>query len=90
MSSISALEVARYLLAGAALGAAYFLMLLKTVRAYTAQARVVSVIPFYLLRIAAAGAAFWFIAQQGALPLLLALFGFLLARVAVQHRVATE
>ncbi len=90
MSSISALEVALYLLAGAALGAAYFLMLLRTVRAHTAQAGLALVVPFYLLRIAAAAAAFWFIAQQGALPLLLALFGFLLARVAVQHRVATE
>ena len=85
MSSISPAEIALYLLAGAALGGVYFYLLLRTVRLYTAEAKAALVVPLYLLRLAAAGAAFWFIAQQGALPLLLALAGFLLARIAVQR-----
>ncbi len=89
MSSISPVEIALYLLAGAALGGIYFFLLLRTVRLYTAEAKAALVVPLYLLRLAAAGAAFWFIAQQGALPLLLALAGFLLARIAVQRWVGT-
>jgi F1F0 ATPase subunit 2 len=89
MSPISPAEIALYLLAGAALGGAYFFLLLRMVQACTAGAKMNLVVPLYLLRLAAAGAAFWFIAQQGAVPLLLALAGFVLARIAVQRWVGT-
>ena len=79
------LEVLLYLAAGGLLGTAYFVLLFRAVSLHTAQAPVVQILPLYLLRFAAAGAAFWALAQQGALPLLTALLGFLLARVAVQR-----
>jgi F1F0 ATPase subunit 2 len=85
MSWLSLTDVALYLSAGAALGAVYFGLLLRTVRLSASQATVIRIIPLYILRIAAAVSVFWIIAQQGALPLLLALLGLLLARLVVQR-----
>lgn len=86
MSWLGAMEIVLYLAAGAVLGAGYFALLHRTVRLHAAQAAALHTIPLYLVRFAAAIAAFWFIAQQGALPLLAALFGFLIARFAMQRR----
>ncbi|GAB4365883.1 MAG: hypothetical protein Kow00114_23420 [Kiloniellaceae bacterium] len=85
MSAVDPLAWLLFAGAGLALGAAYFLLLYRTVTLHAAQAGAGSLVPLYLLRFALAGAAFWFIAQQGALPLLLALAGFLAARFAVQR-----
>jgi F1F0 ATPase subunit 2 len=85
MSWLSPTDVALYLTAGGALGAAYFALLLWTVRLHASQAAAIRVIPLYIMRFAAAVSAFWMIAQQGAFPLLLALLGFLIVRIAAQR-----
>ena len=87
MTTISPLDLILYLAAGAALGAFYFTLLRRTVRLHAAGASVRSVLPLYILRLAAAVAGFWLIAQEGAWPLLLALAGFVIARLVVQYRV---
>ena len=83
-------EVPFYLTAGAVLGTAYFVLLLRAVRACAGQGATSRLISLYFLRLALAGSAFWVIAQQGAAPLLLALLGFVLARTAVQRRIGSE
>jgi F1F0 ATPase subunit 2 len=90
MSWISPTDVALYLTAGVALGAAYFVLLLRTVRLHASQAAAIRIIPLYFVRFAAAVSAFWIIAQQGAFPLLLALLGFLIARIVIQHWMGSE
>lgn len=82
-------QAAVFLMAGAALGTVYFVLLLRTVRAYAGRATAGRIIAVSVARFAAAGAAFWVIAQQGAAPLLLALLGFLIARIVVQRRIGT-
>jgi len=84
MLSVSGIVI--YLLAGCALGVFYFYAVFHTIRLHVAQAALSRIIPFYLLRGFIALGAFWFVAQQGALPLLLLLFGFLGARFVVQPR----
>jgi len=77
---MSYLAYAAFVALGAAAGALYFLLLYHSVRLHAAGAAVGRVAPLYLLRIAGAVAVFWTVAQQGALPLILALGGFVLAR----------
>jgi len=84
MIDIDLIAATWYLALGSALGAAYFLLLLRSVSLHASQATAVRVAPLYLVRIGVAVSAFWLISQQGALPLLLALLGFLAARTAVQ------
>lgn len=90
MSWLSAMDVALYLTAGVALGAAYFVLLLRTVRLHALQATANRIIPLYFMRFAAAVSVFGVIAQQGALPLLLALLGFLAARLIAQRWMGSE
>jgi len=85
MSAIDPLAGLLFLAAGLAVGVAYFLLLYRTVALHASQAGAGSIVPLTLLRFALAGGSFWFIAQQGALPLLLTLAGFLAARFAVQR-----
>ena len=84
---IAPLDIALYLAAGGALGAVYFLMLLWTVRLHAANAAASHIVPLYIGRLVLAIAAFWLVAQQGPLPLLLTLAGFLIARWVAQRRV---
>jgi F1F0 ATPase subunit 2 len=77
-------DVALYLAAGVALGAVYFVLLLRTVHLYASQGAAVRFMALCVLRFATAASAFWVIAQRGAMPLLLALLGFLVARIAIQ------
>ena len=79
--------LAGYAAAGALVGAVYFLLLYRSVRLYATGAGAAKVTPLYLLRYAIAVAAFWFIAHAGAMPLLLALAGFLAARHGAQNLV---
>ncbi len=88
--AIAPLDIALYLTAGAALGGLYFLMLLHTVRLHAADAPAGRIVPLYLGRLILAIGAFWFIAQQGPLPLLLALAGFLMARWIAKRRVMAD
>lgn len=90
MTLIDLKEAVLYLTAGAAIGTAYFVLLLRAVRTHAGQVTTIRIIPLYLLRLALAGSAFWVIAQQGAAPLVLALLGFVLARTAVQRRIGRE
>ena len=90
MNPISPTEIALYLAAGGALGAVYFALLARPVRLHVAQAAAMRIIALYALRIVAAVAAFWVIAQRGALPLLLALAGFLAARAATRRWLRAE
>jgi F1F0 ATPase subunit 2 len=85
MSWPSQIEVALYLTTGAALGAVYFVLLLRTVRLHASQAAAIRIIPLHIMRFSTAVSAFWIIAQQGALPLLLALLGFQIARLVIQR-----
>lgn len=86
-------ELAFYLALGAALGAGYFALLHRALRLFTAEGAAerpaggaaARFLAFYLLRFAAAGVVFYLVVQQGALPLLLSLLGFLLARFAGQR-----
>ena len=90
MSWISPTDVVLYLTAGAALGAVYFVSLLWTVRLHASQETEIRLIPLYVMRFAAAASGFWVVAQQGALPLLLTLLGFLIARLVIQRRMGSE
>jgi len=90
MDPIAPMEIALYLAAGGALGGLYFLMLLRTVRLDAADAPAGRIVPLYLGRLALSIAAFWMIAQQGPLPLLLALLGFLIARWVAQRRILSD
>jgi F1F0 ATPase subunit 2 len=83
---LSVSEIILYLLAGCALGVFYFFAVFHTIRLHVAQAALSRIIPLYLLRGLIALGAFWFVAQQGALPLLILLLGFLGARFMVQRR----
>lgn len=87
---MSYLEYAFYAAVGAAVGALYFLILYRTVRMHAAGAAVARVLPLYLLRAAGAVAVFWLIAREGAIPLLLALAGFLVARYTAQYLVKRD
>ena len=89
MTSTDPLNAVIFLTLGMALGSGYFLLLLYSVRRHAAQEKTLRLLPLHLLRLGAAGLFFWLIAQQGALALLLALLGFLIARVAVQRWAGT-
>lgn len=78
------------LLSGLAAGLVYFLLLARTARLHLEGAPLRRLLPIFALRLAIALALFWAIAQHGALSLLLALCGFLLARLAVQVTVAAR
>jgi len=83
---MSPIDMAMYAAAGAVLGALYFALLAWTVRLLVGQAAMAGAVGVGLARLALAGAAFWAIAQQGALPLLLALLGFVGARLVMLYR----
>jgi F1F0 ATPase subunit 2 len=87
---MSVVEYAFFAAVGAVVGALYFLLLYRTVRLHAAGAEAARVVPLYLLRAAGAVAVFWFIAREGAVPLLLALAGFLVARYAAQQFIGRD
>jgi hypothetical protein len=78
------------LFSGLAGGIAYFLFLARTTRLHLTGAPLTRLLPLFAARAAIAIALFWTAAQFGAMALLLALAGFLLARVAVQHLVVAR
>jgi type IV secretory pathway VirB3-like protein len=57
------------------------------VRLHTSRAAASAIVALYAARFVLAAGAFWFIAQQGALALLIALAGFLVARIVSQRLV---
>ena len=90
MSWLDLAEAVPYLAVGLVLGAMYFLLLLRAVRLLVSQAAATRTVPLHMARLAGAVAVFWVIAQQGAVPLLSALLGFLIARVVVQRWAGSE
>lgn len=74
-------------LAGAALGVAYFYLLYQTVKWQTSGGPAGLVWALLPLRLAGAGLVFWLLAQQGAAMLLAALMAFLVVRLAAQRKV---
>lgn len=73
--------------AGAGLGIVYFSLVHRTVRLQLAGGGSAKVIGLTAVRLGLAVAVFWAVATLGALPLLLALAGFLAARGVIRRRV---
>jgi hypothetical protein len=90
MSWIAPIDVVLYPTAGAAIGTVYFVLLLRAVHLHAAQVVTIRIIPLYILRFAMVTSAFWILVQQGALPLLLTLLGFLIARLVIQRWKGSE
>lgn len=89
-STIIVFELAAGLAGGLVLGGLYFALLFRSVRLHVAETAIRRVVPFHFARIVLAVGFFWAMAQLGALPLLTALAGFLLARVVLQHRLGCD
>jgi len=86
MNPMGLMALALYPMAGAALGTFYFILVHRTARLHAAAGPATRIAALYALRLALAVVVFWAIAQQGALPLLLTLAGFILARMIVMRR----
>ncbi len=89
MSLISPIYSVAFVAAGAALGMFYFYVMYRTVRLHVVQASASRIVPLYLFRGGVALIVFFGIAQWGALPLILALLGFLFARLVVRRRMGS-
>jgi hypothetical protein len=79
-------DILPWLLAGVAMGSVYLLLIRYSVAAIV-DGRRFGAAPHLVLRIALAAAIFFLAAQQGALPAILVLCGFLLVRMVVLGRV---
>lgn len=75
---------------GAALGAIYFTLLRRAVRRHAEGGTAAGFVGLTVVRIGLAVAVFWAVAHAGALPLLLALGGFLAARTLIRRRAEAE
>jgi len=84
------LIIAGFAALGFALGVFYFLTMRRTVRLHTEHAAAGLIVAHYAVRIVAAVLVFLFAARAGALPLLVAFAGFVVARLAVLRRVKGE
>jgi F1F0 ATPase subunit 2 len=90
MKPVDMAVLALYPAAGIVLGALYFVLVHRTARLHAAAGSAGRIVALYALRLALAVIVFWAIAQQGALPLLLALAGFIVARMLVMRRIAAQ
>jgi F1F0 ATPase subunit 2 len=90
MSALSAFQYAWPVVSGLAAGLVYFGLLARTTRLHLEGAPFLRLVPLLALRLAVAVGLFWAVAHSGALALLLALAGFLLARLAVQRTVVAR
>lgn len=68
---------------GALLGTLHFVLLRHMVDALVAGGPIAGALAASVLRLAVAGGVLWTVAQQGALPLLAVLAGFLIARFVI-------
>jgi len=85
MNAIATPEAILFFAAGVLLGAGYFGLLYWSLHLHTAQAPIGRTVSLYVLRLAMVAVAFWLIVQHGALPLLLALLGFLVSRTLARY-----
>lgn len=90
MSALAAFQYVWPLLSGFGGGLVFFGLLARTTRLHLAGAPLARLLPLLALRLAVALALFWAVAHSGALPLLLALAGFVLARLAIQRSVVVR
>lgn len=74
-----------YAMVGAIAGVIFFALLILALRRLGGEVRPVHLVMLFAVRFAGIAALFWLIAQQGAVALIAALAGFLLARFAVQR-----
>ena len=79
-------DIALWLAAGVALGTAYLWLLSRTVAALAGPGPKAPAAVWLVLRVALAAGAFWAAATQGAVPLLLMLPGFMIARTVAIRR----
>ena len=79
-------HLALWLAAGIALGAVYLWLVARTVAAITGSGGKAPAALWLVLRMALAAGAFWAAATEGALPLLVMLLGFLIARTVAIRR----
>ncbi len=86
MTGEMALTLLGYAIAGAAVGLVFFLALLRSTESLATGGSLGGIIALYGIRIGLVVTAAWFTVQQGALPLLCGLAGFLVARVLVRRR----
>ena len=75
-------EIAGFAAIGFTVGAGYHFLLYRAVEAVVGGIAVSRMAAIQLLRLVAAGAIFWMIAQAGAIPLIAAAGGFILSRFA--------
>jgi hypothetical protein len=80
------LQLLLFSLAGGATGWLYFALLRRSLVSRDGKPATSGFILLLMLRLAIAGAGFWAIAQEGAVPLMAALAGFLVVRFAMQRR----
>ena len=85
MSVINPIEAVIWLALGMLLGAHYFFLLHRAVSLLASHATAIRIVLLSLIRFGVALTVFWVIALQGALPLLLALLGFVVARHLAQR-----
>lgn len=90
MSLGEALGIALYAIAGGLAGTVYFGLLALMLRRWGSEVKPLHLLGLFLVRFAGAAIVFWLIAQQGTVPVISALAGFLLARFAVQRTLRQE
>lgn len=90
MNITEAIRAILYIAAGVGLGGLYFFLLFRAVQMHAGRAAAALIVPAHLSRLVLAAVAFALVAQQGALPLLLTLLGFLIARTILQHRLGWQ
>lgn len=90
MSLGEAFVMVLWMIAGAATGAIYFGLLAVTLRRWGNEVKPLQLLGLFLVRFAGAAIVFWFIAQQGTVPVITALAGFLIARFAIQRTLRLE
>ena len=74
-------SAALFITTGILTGGVYFVLLYSSVLQHVGQARWWSPLSLHLVRVALVLTGFWWVAQRGAIPLLLCLAGFLIARL---------
>lgn len=84
--TVQLLQALIYLGLGGCVGTVFFLSLRNMVRTVQSGAPIYLTVVFGVLRVGVAGVLFWLAAQQGAMPVLMMLLGFLAARQVVMAK----
>lgn len=87
MTTDMAIGLIGYLVAGAVVGLVFFASLLRSTESLASGGNIARIIALYIFRVVLVCGAGWLAVQQGALPLLAGLAGFVLARLVAKRRV---